>query len=110
MMEYTVASTKEGLFNCFRKHNVEFGLDYCLWKFDIKEATKDIPEGDPNRDQLIKLAKDKIMDCFGRKNVPQGAEYCEIMFDGNLKEKIACYEKHNIKSLSLCEEKKIANE
>jgi hypothetical protein len=53
MMNYTVASSKESLFSCFRKHKVDFGLDYCLYKFDITTATKDIKEDDPNKETLI---------------------------------------------------------
>ena len=49
------------------------------------------------------------MDCFGRKNVPKGSEYCEIMYDGDLEAKIACYDELNIKTLLLCEEKKISD-
>ena len=49
------------------------------------------------------------MDCFGRKNVPKGSDYCEIMYDGDLEAKIACYDELNIKTLLLCEEKKISD-
>jgi len=70
MMKFTVASTKESLFSCFRKHKVDFGLDYCLYKFDITKATEGIKEDEPNKDALIQQAKDKMIDCFGRKGVP----------------------------------------
>jgi hypothetical protein len=49
MMKYSIGWTKESLFSCFTKNKVEFGLDYCLYKFNVSAAVLKIDKNSPDR-------------------------------------------------------------
>lgn len=76
--------TKELLFECYRKHRVEFSKEYCDYMFK------------GNNKQLIQ--------CYGTQGVKKDEAYCNAAFSEELQigDLISCYEEINLNNKRVC--------